>query len=161
MRAAAWRQLAWGVLLGGCTPLGLWLYEDPVVSVARISFQFAQSDATPAPVIVALALQNSNDYPLEAQQVELSLRLDGIPIGRLERDISTVSIATDTVSTVALPLPVDRSTSEKHLRSIGSGTHTFAVRGRARFQTPIGKRDVRFAQEGELVFGVRPRESSN
>jgi LEA14-like dessication related protein len=136
------------------------LYEDPVVSVSRISFQFAQSEATPAPVIVALALQNSNDYPLEAQQVELSLRLDGIPIGQLKRDISTVS-ATDTVSTVALPLPVDQSATAKHLRSIGSGTHTFAVRGRARFQTPIGKRDVRFAQEGELVFGVRPRESSN
>jgi LEA14-like dessication related protein len=136
------------------------LYEDPVVTVSQITFQFARSDRTPAPVIVALALQNTNDYPLEAEQVELSLRLDGIPIGQLNRD-STVPVATDTVSTVALPLPVDRSTTAEHLRSIGSGTHTFAVRGRATFQTPIGKRDVRFAQEGALVFGVRPKGSTN
>ena len=160
MRAAAWGVLAWGFLIGACTPLGLWLYEDPVVTVSQITFQFVRSDTTPAPVIVALALKNSNDYPLEAEQVELSLRLDGVPIGRLKRD-STVSVATDTVSTVALPLPLDGSTTPEHLRSIGSGTHTFAVRGRAIFQTPIGKRDVRFAQEGELVFGVRPRASTN
>lgn len=160
MRAAAWGVLAWGFLIGACTPLGLWLYEDPVVTVSQITFQFARSDTTPAPVIVALALKNANDYPLEAEQVELSLRLDGVPIGRLKRD-STVSVATDTVSTVALPLPLDGSTTPEHLRSIGSGTHTFAVRGRATFQTPIGKRDVRFAQEGELVFGVRPRASTN
>jgi LEA14-like dessication related protein len=148
------------MLLGGCTPLGLWLYEDPVVTVSQITFQFGRSGTTPAPVIVALDLKNANDYPLEAQQVELSLRLDGVPIGRLKRD-SAVAIATDTISTVALPLPLDRSTTPDRLRSMGSGTHTFAVRGRATFQTPIGKRDVRFAQEGELVFGVRPKDSMN
>jgi LEA14-like dessication related protein len=160
MRAAAWSRLAWGMLLGGCTPLGLWLYEDPVVTVSQITFQFGRSGTTPAPVIVALDLKNANDYPLEAQQVELSLRLDGVPIGRLKRD-SAVAIATDTISTVALPLPLDRSTTPDRLRSMGSGTHTFAVRGRATFQTPIGKRDVRFAQEGELVFGVRRKDSTN
>lgn len=160
MRAAAWRRLTWGLLLGGCTPLGLWIYEDPVVTVSRVTVQFARSGSTPAPVIVALALENTNDYPLEAEKVELSLRLDGIPIGQLKRD-SSVAVATDTVSTVALPLPVDRSTTAERLRRIGSGTHTFAVQGRATFQTPIGKRDVRFAQEGELVFGVRPKLSAN
>lgn len=160
MRVAVWRHLAWGILLGGCTPLGLWMYEDPVVTVSQITVQFARSGVAPAPVIVALALQNSNDYPLEAEQVELSLRLDGVPIGQLKRD-STVPVATDTVSTVALPLSVDRNTTVRHLRSIGSGAHTFAVRGRATFQTPIGKRDVRFAQEGSLVFGVRPKSSTN
>ena len=160
MRVAIWRHLAWGILLVGCTPLGLWMYEDPVVTVSQITVQFARSGVTPAPVIVALALQNTNDYPLEAEQVELSLRLDGVPIGQLKRD-STVPVATDTVSTVALPLSVDRNTTARHLRSIGAGAHTFAIRGRATFQTPIGKRDVRFAQEGSLVFGVRPKSSTN
>ena len=149
-----------GILLGGCTPLGLWMCEDPVVTVSQITFQFARSGTTSAPVIVALALENTNDYPLEAEQVELSLRLDGVPIGQLKQD-STVSVATDTVSTVTLPLAVERRATPERLRSMQSGTHTFAVRGRATFQTPIGKRDVRFAQEGSLVFGVRPRESTN
>ena len=157
---AAWQQLACGVFLGGCTPLGLWLYDDPVVTVAQITVQSARPGTTPAPLIVALALENTNDYPLEAEQVELTLRLDGVRIGQLKRD-STVSVATDTVSTVALPLAVDQKASADHLRRIGTGTHTFAVRGRATFQTPIGKRKVRFAQEGELVFGVRPKNSTN
>jgi LEA14-like dessication related protein len=135
------------------------LYDDPVVTVSHITFQFARSGPAPAPVIVALALDNSNDYPLEAERVELTLRLDGIPIGQLKRD-STVPLATDTVSTVALRLAMNKQATAEHLRALGSGTHRFAVRGQARFQTPIGKRDVRFAQEGSLVFGVRPRESS-
>jgi LEA14-like dessication related protein len=110
-------------------------------------------------VIVALAMDNTNDYPLSTEQVELSLRVDGIPIGRLQRD-STVRVATDTVSTVALPLALSKPTTTQHLRALESGKHTFAVRGRATFRTPFGKRKVRFAHEGAVIFGVRPSGSS-
>ena len=151
--------LVWGLLLGGCTPLGLWLYEDPVVTVSQITLQLSRSQLARSPVTVALALQNHNDYPLSTERVELSLRLDGVPIGQLNRD-STVPVATDTVSTVALPLALARRATPEHLRALGSGTHTFAVRGRATFQTPIGTRKVRFAQEGSMIFGVRPGGSS-
>jgi LEA14-like dessication related protein len=136
------------------------MYDDPVVTVSQITLEFARPGATPAPVIVALALENTNDYPLEAEEVELSLRLDGVPIGQLKQD-STMPVATDTVSTVALPLPVEQRAASERLRSMQSGTHTFAVRGRATFQTPIGKRDVLFAQEGSIIFGVRPRGSTD
>jgi LEA14-like dessication related protein len=158
MNSAA-RRVVWVLLLGGCTPLGLWLYEDPVVSLSQITLELSQSGQTRSPVIVALALQNTNDYPLSTERVELSLQLDGVPIGQLNRD-SAVPVATDTVSTVALPLALARQTSPEHLRALGSGTHTFAVRGRATFQTPIGTRKVRFAQEGSLIFGVRPSLSA-
>src|SRR5919112_5191653 len=127
MRSETWPRVAWCVLVGGCTPLGLWLYDDPVVTVSHITFQFARSGPAPAPVIVALALDNSNDYPLEAERVELTLRLDGIPIGQLKRD-STVPLATDTVSTVALRLAMNKQATAEHLRALGSGTHRFAVR---------------------------------
>jgi LEA14-like dessication related protein len=100
---------------------------------------------------VALAVQNLNDYPLSAEQVELSLRLDGVPIGRLKRD-STMPVATDTVSMVALALSLEKHATAERLAALGSGTHNFAVRGRATFRTPIGKRKVRFAQEGDMVF---------
>ena len=99
--------------------------------------------------MIALAVKNSNDYPLSTEQVELSLRLDGVPLGSLTRN-STVQVATDTVSTVALAL--DEPTTPEHLQAFGSGTHNFAVRGRATFRTPIGTRRVRFAQEGDMVF---------
>jgi LEA14-like dessication related protein len=110
-------------------------------------------------VIVALAMQNTNDYPLSSERVELSLRLDGMAIGQSNRD-STVPVAMDTVSTVALPISLAREATPERLRKLGSGTHTFAVRGQATFQTPIGKRKVPFAQEGAMIFGVRSMDSS-
>jgi LEA14-like dessication related protein len=152
MTGTGWRRAAWLWLLTACTPVGLWLYEDPVVTVAGIRLNLgAPRQSGSSPVIVALAVKNSNDYPLSTEQVELSLRLDGVPIGRLKRD-STVQVATDTVSTVALMLALEQHATPEHLRAFGSGTHNFAVRGRATFRTPIGKRKVRFAQEGDMVF---------
>ena len=152
MRRTGWRRAAWFWLLAACTPVGLWLYQDPVVTVAGIRLNLGESrQSGSSPVIVALAVKNSNDYPLSTEQVELSLRLDGVPIGTLKRD-SMVQVATDTVSTVALALALEEHTTPEHLRAFGSGTHNFAVRGRATFRTTIGMRKVRFAQEGDMVF---------
>lgn len=156
--ARAWR-VTWGVFLGGCTPLGLWLYEDPVVTVSQVTLQLGRAQLPESPVIVALALNNGNDYPLSTERLELSLHLDGVPIGQLRRD-STMPVANETVSTVALPLRVAKASVARHLRTLESGTHTFAIRGRATFRTPFGSRKVRFAQVGSLIFGERPRAST-
>ena len=152
---AVWKRATAVLLLGGCTPLGLWIYEDPVVTVYRVTLELREPRRERAsPVIVALAVENRNDYPLSAERVELSLRMDGVPIGRLTQS-GPVAVATDTISTVAMPLKLERRTTQEHLRALGSGTHLFAVRGRATFRTPIGVREVRFAQEGSMVFGQR------
>lgn len=153
MTRTGWRRAAWLWLLTACTPVGLWLYEDPVVTVAgiRLNPGAARQWQQSSPVIVALAVKNSNDYPLSTEQVELSLRLDGVPIGSLKRD-SSVQVATDTVSMVALALALEKQATLEQLQAFGSGTHNFAVRGRATFRTPIGMRKVRFAQEGDMVF---------
>ena len=155
MTRTGWCRAAWFSLLAGCTPVGLWLYEDPVVTVAGIRLNLEEVRQSGSPVIIALAVKNSNDYPLSTEQVELSLRLDGVPIGRLQRD-STVQVATDTVSTVALTVPLEQHATPEDLRAFRSGTHNFAVRGRATFRTPIGTRKVRFAQEGAMVFEHAP-----
>jgi LEA14-like dessication related protein len=150
-----WKRAAWVVLLGACTPLGLWIYEDPVVTVYRVTLELREPRTIAAsPVTVAIAVENRNDYPLSTERVELSLRMDGVPIGRLAHE-SPVPVATDTTSTVAMPLKLENQTTKQQLEALGSGTHLFAVRGRATFDTPIGKREVRFAQEGEMVFGQR------
>ena len=144
------------VLLGGCTPLGLWLYEDPVVTVSRVTLQHRQAQsASVSPVVVALAVHNRNDYPLSTTQMEVSLHLDGVPIGRLKQN-STLPVATDTVSTVALPLTLEKHATPARLKDLDSGSHWFAVVGRATFRTPIGTRKVRFAEEGEMIFARRP-----
>jgi LEA14-like dessication related protein len=158
MVGSRWCRIAWVLGLTSCTPLGLWLYEDPVVKVSRVTLKVSEDKTSgSAPVIVALAVDNRNDYDLSAVRVELSLRLNDVPIGQVDRD-SSVTIAMDTVSTVAVPL--QRQTSLQYLRSLELGTHRFAVRGRAIFDTPIGTRRVRFAQEGALVFRKPVRTSS-
>ena len=50
-------------------------------------------------------MKNTNDYPVSSERVELSLRLDGMAVGQAQRD-STVPMAMDTVSTIALPIPL-------------------------------------------------------
>jgi LEA14-like dessication related protein len=107
-----------------------------------------------SPVLVALRVDNRNTYALSAERVVLSLRLDGVQVGRVERD-STVSLATATVSTVALSLPLQKQATAQRLAALGSGTHTFAVQGRATFRTPFGTREVPFRQEGSMIFGQR------
>jgi LEA14-like dessication related protein len=148
------RRAAGVVLLAGCTPLGLWIYEDPVVTVHRVTLQVGDARQA-SPVTVALAVENRNDYPISAERVEMSLRMDGVPIGRLAQD-RKVPVATDTISMVAMPLALEKHATAGQLEALGSGTHLFAVRGKATFSTPIGTREVRFAQEGSMVFGKRP-----
>jgi LEA14-like dessication related protein len=142
-------QIGWLVPVVACTPLGVWIYEDPGVSVSRV--RVAADGRGPSPVMVALDLRNPNDFAVSTTRVELWLVLDGLDIGRLDQD-SSMSLPKGT-ATVALPLTPNRGTTPARLRAFGSGIHRFSVRGRATFSTPVGKRRVRFTQTGEMAFG--------
>lgn len=135
-----------------CTPLGLWMYQDPGITVSRV--RVGMDSLSPAPVLIALDLENRNDFPVSAVHVQLSLELDDQPIGELNRD-STVIVPKDAISTVALPLAAAQA---RGLTRFRSGTHRFTVMGRAEFTTPIGTRRVDFAQEGDLKFGPATAE---
>ncbi|HEY8258984.1 MAG TPA: LEA type 2 family protein [Gemmatimonadales bacterium] len=141
----------------GCTPLGIWVYEDPAVTVARV--RVGSDSLSSAPVLVALDLQNPNDYPLSTVRVELSLELDDLPVGRLDQD-STVVLPEEGTSTVSLPLELAAGVPARRLIALGVGIHRFTVTGRAEFTTPFGTRRVRFAQEGDLKFGPPPSPAS-
>lgn len=144
------------MVLVGCTPLGLWLYQDPDVSVARVRLD---TDSTSRrPVLVALDLHNPNDFVVAATRVELRLMLDDVPIGRADED-SDVPMPKGR-ATVALPIVPGRQATPARLQAFASGTHRFTVEGRATFTTPIGKRKVRFAQMGEMTFGQPPSSAS-
>jgi LEA14-like dessication related protein len=139
-----------------CTPLGLWLYEDPQVTVDRVRVDV--DGLSTRPVVVALAVNNPNDYALSATRLEFRLVLDDLPIGGLDRK-GSMSVPKG-VATMALPIETDRTTTPARLQAFNSGVHRFAIEGRATFTTPIGKRKVRFAQQGELAFGLPPSPAS-
>jgi LEA14-like dessication related protein len=150
MICRCWSRIGLVVILGACTPLGLWVYADPVITVSRVTLEV--KEAKRLGTVVALAVDNRNTYAISTERVELSLRLDDVPVGRVDRD-SSVPVAKAAVSTVALSLPLQKQTSPERLAALGSGTHTFAVQGRATFRTPFGLRAVRFEQEGSMMFG--------
>jgi Late embryogenesis abundant protein len=137
-----------------CTPLGLWIYDDPRVTVSRVRVDVQGI----APVEVALDVSNPNNYALSTTRVELRLSIDDLPIGRLARD-SSVELPMG-VATMALPLVPDRATTPARLHALSSGVHRFTVEGRATLATPLGKREVPFAQEGELAFDSPPSPAS-
>jgi len=139
-----------------CTPLGLWMYEDPQVTVDRVRLDVQAESGEP--VVVGLALHNFNDYPVSATRLEFQLSLDELPIGRLDRE-SSVAVPTG-VATVVLPIEPDAGTTPARLQTFHSGVHRFEIHGRATFATPIGKRKVGFVQEGELAFGPPPSPAS-
>jgi LEA14-like dessication related protein len=152
-----WSRIGLVVVVGACTPLGLWVYADPVVTVSGVTLEV--KEAKRLVTVVALAVDNRNTYAISAERVELSLRLDDVPVGQVDRD-SSVPVAKAAVSTVALALPLQKQTSPERLAALGSGTHTFAVQGRATFRTPFGLRAVRFEQKGAMMFGERPSSSA-
>jgi LEA14-like dessication related protein len=132
-----------------CTPIGVWVYQDPQVTVDRVRLDaYAGGDS---PVVVALALHNPNDFAVSATRLEFRLVLDDLPIGGLDRK-GSLSVPKG-VAKVAVPIQPDQGTTPGRLRAFYSGVHRFAIQGRATFTTPIGKRKVSFAQQGEMAFG--------
>jgi LEA14-like dessication related protein len=152
-----WSWQVWLIVaVGACTPLGLWVYEDPGVTMSRVRVNAKGQDASP--VVVMLDLRNPNDLTLSTTRVELWLVLDGLTVGWLDRE-GSMSLPKGT-ATVALPLILSPATTPARLQTFGSGVHQFTIEGRATFATPIGKRMVKFAQTGEMAFGPPPSPAS-
>ena len=132
-----------------CTPLGLWVYDDPGLEVSRVR---VNQEAAADPVVVGLAVWNPNDYDVTTSRLELELKLDDMTVGRFSGD-SVVAVPTAGLADVAVPLKLRGESVRQRIRTLRSGTHKFAVQGRATFSTPFGPRKVRFAHEGDLAFG--------
>jgi LEA14-like dessication related protein len=140
--------------LAGCTPLGLWVYGDPYVTVMRVRLDPDELGGSQAAVF--LRVRNPNDYPLATARMELRLQLDGVPFGWFEAD-STLAVAKSLTSSVALPLALDSRITASQLEAFQSGSHSYAVAGRITFTTPFGKRKVRFADAGAMTFSPAGR----
>jgi hypothetical protein len=140
----------WLLLALGCTPLGAWVYSDPALEVGRVRLTSADGDRSP--LMVALTVHNPNDYELTSDRLELALRLDDTAVGQFARD-STLPFAKTATAVVVLPLDLAPGATYERLAVLGRGVRHFSVTGRAQFRTPFGLRIVRFAGEGDMVFG--------
>ncbi len=151
MRRIGLLGIWWVGAVGACTPLGLWVYEDPGFEVSRVRIQAAQiPDST---VLVALAFWNPNDYDISTARLELDLRLDDQKIGRFARD-SVIAMTKIGTTTLALAFTPTSAATPVRLAAFRSGTtHRFLVEGRAVFKTPFGERKVRVAHAGAIAFG--------
>ncbi len=136
--------------VAACTPLGLWVYDDPGLKVSRVRLDHDPAGA--APVVVGLAVWNPNDYDLSTARLELLLRLDDVTVGHFFRD-SIIPVPQAGLADFALALTVPAGPIRERIRRLDSGIHRFAVVGRATFSTPFGRRNVRFAHAGDLAFG--------
>jgi LEA14-like dessication related protein len=140
----------WLLAALGCTPLGAWVYSDPALEVGRVRLTTEGSDKVP--LMVALTVRNPNDYELTSDRLELALRLDDVAIGEFARD-SALPVPKSATAVIVLPLDLAPGATQERLAVLGQGTRHFSVTGRAQFRTPFGPRVVRFAGEGEMVFG--------
>jgi LEA14-like dessication related protein len=146
-------RLLWVCLVtaaAACTPLGLWVYDDPGLEVSRVRLE--RDAAAKQPIVVGLAVWNPNDYDITTARLELRLHLDDVPMGYFSKD-SIMPVAQLGYTILALPLTVPTGPTRARIGALSSGIHRFAVEGRATFETPFGRRNVRFAHAGDLAFG--------
>jgi LEA14-like dessication related protein len=151
MRPTGLLPLCWVAALGACTPLGLWLYEDPAFAVSRVRLDSEQ--AADSAVVVALQVWNPNDFEISTARLELRLRLDGQTVGHFERDSVIAVPRSATATTVSLSFVRTSGATRSMMESFRTGTHRFLVEGRAVMTTPIGDRRIRVAHAGDMAFG--------
>jgi hypothetical protein len=145
-------KACWIAAAAGCTPVGLWVYDDPGLEVSRVRLQPTETRAPP--VILGLAVLNPNDYDLSTARLELQLRLDHTLIGQFFRD-SVFPVPKYGIADLTLPLTPMPAITRERLRTLSLGTRHFEVQGVATFSTPFGPHEVRFAHAGAMVF-ARP-----
>lgn len=133
------------LLIAGCTPLGLWIYDDPVVALDDVLID-PRTDPGAAPPYVVLAVENRNDYALSLKGLELELRIDDGEIGRTTVD-TALTLHGGSVQPVRIMVPPAGESARGRIARMQRGTHRYAILGRARVETPIGERRVGFQQE--------------
>lgn len=140
--------MGWWLLaaLGACTPLGLWLYADPAFEVSEVRLE--GEEPRDSSVTVALFVWNPNAYELMTARFELQLEVDGLRVGSYARD-SIIPVPRAGTASLSLPF-LAPSGVRGELEELGTGTHRFALQGRAFFTTPFGEREVPVAHAGDL-----------
>lgn len=138
-------------LLTACTPMGVWLYEEPTVGLDDVLIDTSAGEAALPPYVI-LAVRNRNDFEVGLRYVELLLQIDGSDIGNARVD-TIVTLAPLETRPVRVKVPPTDAGARARISELRAGIHRYAIVGRARMETPIGERRIGFRHEirGEAV----------
>lgn len=132
-------------ILAACTPMGVWLYEEPTVGLEDVLIDTSAGESALPPYVI-LAVKNRNDFELSLRHIELVLQIDGNEIGRVAVD-TIVTLEAIAVRPVRVRVPPLDAQARGRIAGLRAGVHRYAVAGRARLETPIGERRIGFKHE--------------
>lgn len=144
MRIRLLATLALLPVLQACTPLGLWVYEDPSMALRQATTIGALRGSVGGGDSLEMVLVgcNLNDYDLTGQSVHSRLTISGQTVAEGVRDGRILLATRDTSRfSVSLPMP-------EVLRSADATPRTFELLVASRVQTPLGERDLTYSLRG-------------
>lgn len=147
-RPARWGQAAScasGLLLSyaaaACTPLGMWLYEDPTFALAAVQLVGEGSGTTSLEFVMAGC--NRNDYDIQAQRLDVQLELNGTRVGKMTQDVPIMLTMRDQT-----PVPVQLAGWSDPGSASREREVSFRLVGTGVISSPVGERKVRIVQQG-------------
>ncbi len=133
-------------MLQACTPLGLWVYEDPSLALREATTVRPIGGTGGAGDSLELVLVgcNLNDYDLTGQSVRSRLAINGEMVAEAVSDRRILLATRDTSRfSVSLPLPEFLNTADATPRS-------FELLVASVMQTPLGERDLSYSLRGQV-----------
>lgn len=140
-----WRSgsLLLALAAAGCTPLGLWIYQDPAVHVAEVTVD--QAISAEYPVRIGLAISNANDFEVSLLRVQLQLTVGGRTLMQREVATTAVFLPRDQMTVTIGIMPGDLIPGAR--RGV-TPTQRYLLDGYATLKTPLGERRIAFQQSG-------------
>ena len=131
-------------MLGGCTPVGAWLYEDPRFKLVDVQRDTISTDAGRLQFIFDGC--NNNDYDLQTDSLSTSLVINGQPAGA-NRETNSIVLPSRTVLRLSVKLT-------PAVEDSGAGTRRgpFQLINRATVIAPTGPRVVNLTEAGTVTI---------
>ena len=129
-----------------CTPLGLWIYEEPTVEVTEVKLNAAAD----FPVQIAFAVSNANDFEISLLRVYVHCRVAGSSL--VDRDLATAA-SFGARDRQIIRIGVAQADLSPGATAGAAGAQEYTIDGFAILKTPIGERRIPFTRAGTSTAG--------
>lgn len=129
------------VAIAGCTPLGMWIYEDPRFTLVDVR----AADSTPGLVLV-LAGCNTNDFEVQAEPMLTRLIVAGQKAGE-SRGSNSIVLPSRAASHIPVTMQAEVPAGSAGTRHLG-----FTVVNEVTVLSPTGPRQLTQTEHGTLTL---------